>query len=193
MVGQLSDLPPEGDPRLALWLAQFAKQCLVGLGGVDRPVLQRLERGETVAHYSRSGLEPVLAALDAVQSSPTYEAVGGAARAIRSVKGVRPYRWEAWNDSLSAIAMTAQEGDPALENLGRLRERLRRGGRRSGSRIAATPLLVKGLEFDHVIIANLGKLTDPRILYVALSRARKSVTVVGASARVRLANDRPRD
>lgn len=192
MVSQLSGLPSEGDPRLAWWFAQFAKQCLVGLGGIDRPVLQRLERGETVAHYSRLGLEPVLAALEALQASPTYTDIGVAARALRAANGVRPFRWEAWNDSLTAIAMAAQGGDPVLENLGKLRERLRRGGRRSGSRIAATPLLVKGLEFDHVIIANLAKLTDPRILYVALSRARKSVTVVGASPRVRLANDRPR-
>lgn len=51
---------------------------------------------------------------------------------------------------------------------------------------------VKGLEFDHVIIANLSKLTDPRILYVAMSRARKSVTVVGSSTRVMMSNEQPR-
>lgn len=192
MASQLSGLPQQYDPRLAWWLAGFAKECLVGLSGIDRPVLQRLEHGEPITHYRRSGLEPVLAALEALQSSPTYVGLGTAARSIRPVAGVRPYRWEAWNDSLSAIAMTAQDGEPVLENLGKLRERLRRSGRRSGSRIAATPLLVKGLEFDHVIIANLSKLTDPRILYVAMSRARKSVIVVGSSTRVMLSNEQPR-
>lgn len=47
------------------------------------------------------------------------------------------------------------------------------------TRIASRTLLVKGLEYDHVVIADLNKMRDPRNLYVALSRARKSAIVVG--------------
>jgi DNA helicase IV len=52
--------------------------------------------------------------------------------------------------------------------------------------MASRTVLVKGLEYDHVIIADLAKFTDPRDLYVALSRARKSITVIGQSSRITL-------
>ena len=67
-----------------------------------------------------------------------------------------------------------------------VRDRLRHGGRGERRLIASRTLLVKGLEFDHVIIADVQNFTDPRQLYVALSRARKSVTVIGKSPILRL-------
>lgn len=42
-------------------------------------------------------------------------------------------------------------------------------------------LLIKGFEYDHVIIANIADISDACNLYVALSRARKSVTIIGPS------------
>jgi DNA helicase IV len=48
------------------------------------------------------------------------------------------------------------------------------------------PGLVKGLEYDHVVIANVGQLTDVNNLYVALTRARKSVTIVGTTDTISL-------
>lgn len=192
MASQLAVLPADGDPRLAEWFATFAKECLVGLGGIDAPVLAKLATNQGITHYSRAGLESVLSSLDELRQNPNYGQIAETARAIRAVPGVKPYRWEAWNDTLTAIAMNVDDGSPPIENLGKLRERLRRAGRKSHARIAATTLLVKGLEFDHVIIANLSKMTDPRILYVALSRARKSVTVIGGASRVTLVNEQPR-
>ena len=111
-------------------------------------------------------------------ASPTYEELAAAAAVIRQTQGLKVYRWEAWNDTREAIAMSTDNGEPAVDNLGRLR-RLRRTGRRNDNRIASRTLLVKGLEYDHVIIADLSKLRDPYNLYVALSRARKTVTVLG--------------
>ena len=89
------------------------------------------------------------------------------------------YRWEAWNDTREAIAMSADNGEPAVDNLGRLRNRLRRTGRRNDNPVASRTLLVKGLEYDHVIIADLSKLRDACNLYVALSRATQRLTTVG--------------
>lgn len=186
MRGQLQALPTEGDRQLAWWFANLAKACVVGLSGLDAPVLGRLAKGEGIAHYTRSGIEPVLVALDRLRESPTYAQLATAAAAVRSTKGLRVYRWEAWNDSLEAIAMTAENAEPAADNLARVRDRLRRTGRRNDNRIASRTLLVKGLEYDHVIIADLSKMQDPCNLYVALSRARKSVTVVGGSSRIAL-------
>ncbi|RZL83557.1 MAG: hypothetical protein EOP32_07100 [Rhodococcus sp. (in: high G+C Gram-positive bacteria)] len=187
---QLEVLPAEGDPRLALWFAGFAKECIVGLSGIDVAVQSRLAKNQGILHYTRPGIEPVLAALDQLRMNPTYSQLADTADAVRQTAGLRVYRWEAWTDTREAIAMTANSGEPAVESLTRVRERLRRTGRRSENRIASRTLLVKGLEYDHVIIADLNKMRDPRNLYVALSRARKSVVVLGASSRIYLANDR---
>lgn len=186
MRAQLQNLPAEGDPRLAHWFANFAKACVIGLSGVDAAVLGRLAQGQGITHYTRAGIEPVLVALDELRQTPTYEQMATAAQVIRTTPGIRVYRWEAWNDTREAVAMTAVNGEPAVENLARVRDRLRRVGRRNETRIASRTLLVKGLEYDHVVIADLTKLRDPCNLYVALSRARKSVTVLGPSSRITL-------
>lgn len=182
----LTTVPPSGHPALASWFARFAKGCIVGLSGIDATVLARLNQGQTVSHYQRNGIEPVLAALDALLANPTYEQLVTTATTVRSTPGLRVYRWEAWNDTREALALTVTNGEPPLDNLARVRDRLRRSGRRNESRVASRTLLVKGLEYDHVIIANLGKMTDPHNLYVALSRARKSVTILGSTSRIRL-------
>lgn len=161
MRSQLATLPTEGDSALALWFARFAKACTVGLAGVDGPVLGRLGRRQSISHYQRSGIEGVLVALDALLAHPTYEELANVAAVIRQTPSLKVYRWEAWNDTREAISMAADNGGSAVDHLARLRDRLRRTGRRNENRIASRTLLVKGLEYDHVIIADLSKLRDP--------------------------------
>ncbi|WP_431025628.1 UvrD-helicase domain-containing protein [Halomonas sp. H5] len=183
---QLESLPHEGDQQLARWFAAFAKSCLVGLSGIDTAVLRKLEQGQGIIHYTRPGLESALRVLDRLRQNPTYTELALAAKEIAATKGLRIYRWEAWKDTCEAISMTLENGESVVDNLTRVRDRLRQVGRRSGTRIASRTLLVKGLEYDHVVIADLSKMRDPCNLYVALSRARKSVTVLGASPRIML-------
>lgn len=184
MRAQLQTLPDQGDYHLASWFASFAKECVVGLAGLDAPILGRLQRNQSITHYSRAGIEHVLTAVDQLRLNPTYGQVVATAQVIREDERLRIYRWEAWNDTREAIAMTAENSEPAVDNLARRRDRLRRTGRARHNRIASRTLLIKGLEYDHVVIADLNKLRDPRNLYVALSRARKSVIVVGRSSRI---------
>jgi hypothetical protein len=184
MRDQLGDLPASGDPRLAWWFARFSKACIVGLAGLDSPVLSRLVQNQGIVHYTRAGIESVLAALDELRVTPTYVQLLTTAAMVRKTNGLSIYRWEAWHDTFEAIRMTAENRESAIDNLARVRDKLRRTGRRNANRIASRTLLVKGLEYDHVVIADLSKMEDPCNLYVALSRARKSVTVLGRSSRV---------
>lgn len=48
-------------------------------------------------------------------------------------------------------------------------------------------LLIKGLEYDHVIVTNVADISDACDLYVALSRALKSVTIIGPNPLVTIA------
>jgi hypothetical protein len=189
MISSLRDLPSTDNYLLADWLARFAKKCAVGLAGIDRPVLTGLQANQPVTHFKRDGLESVLASLDALRSSPSMTLLLKAATVIRSAPGIKVYRWEAWADTLRAIENSLTSEFTPLEELGRVRDRLRRSGRRPSARIASRTLLIKGLEFDHVIIADLNKMRDPRNLYVALTRAKKSITLIGSSPRITLRDD----
>lgn len=186
MIEQLDALPAENDVSLALWLARVAKKCFVGLTGLDATVKRRLEKGHTISDLKRDGLEPVQAALDGLIASPVYAQLRISASTIRATPGLALYRQEAWEDTFRAVARSVEDGSSPRDALAAVRDRLRHGGRGDRRRVASRTLLVKGLEFDHVIIANVQHFADPRQLYVALSRARKSVTVIGDSPRLQL-------
>ncbi|ANP73043.1 hypothetical protein PA27867_2091 [Cryobacterium arcticum] len=177
MVSFLTRLDAAEPANYAALLARFAKQCFSGLGGLDRAITDKLSRGATIGHLSRPGLASVQGALDAVMEAPTYESVTRAMRTIGAVRAIRLFKREAWNEVRKAID-TASSGDvTAVGALSNIRDALRRTGRHPSHRVVSRTLLVKGLEYDHVIIANAGLLTSSRNLYVALSRARKTLTV----------------
>jgi len=92
------------------------------------------------------------------------------------------YRKELWEE-MQNVLRTYRTGkfesyeDTAwyIRNLSRIR------GGRTGNRIVSRTLLIKGLEFDHVIIANADTLDDPKNLYVAMTRCKYSLTILSKS------------
>lgn len=56
-------------------------------------------------------------------------------------------------------------------------DRRRHLGRRVPNRVVSTPLLLKGLEFDHVVLTHVDEFTKMETLYVAATRAKKSLTI----------------
>lgn len=100
---------------------------------------------------------------------------------------MRIYRREAWRDGLRAIeaCLDTAEKSP-VDNLAKVRGRLRHSSRNISLRVVSRTLLVKGLEFDHVIVSDLQRMNNHNHLYVAISRAKKSVTLIGSSASVKL-------
>lgn len=61
MAKHLAELPDEEDARLAFWLALMAKNCFVGLAGLDGTLQERLEKGRIVSDLKRKGLQSVQA------------------------------------------------------------------------------------------------------------------------------------
>lgn len=70
--------------------------------------------------------------------------------------------------------------------LAKARDSLRHAGRRERRRIISRTLLVKGLEYDHVIIADAGNHAEVNDLYVALTRARKSIHILATGGSLTL-------
>ncbi|HEX8604140.1 MAG TPA: UvrD-helicase domain-containing protein, partial [Pseudoduganella sp.] len=89
----------------------------------------------------------------------TFAEGNGAAQLMRlfALARKRPrwriFRGEIWRDAERAIAeVDAGRCDTMTEAAGVVRQRMTNSGRRLPNRTVSTPLLLKGLEFDHVVI-----------------------------------------
>ena len=185
MSKQLQTLATLSASQYAAWLATFLKKCFVGYSGLDKPLIDKLRNGTSVVKLKRDKITATVTALDSVRESPSLISLGRAMRTIQRSKEARLYAEEAWQDTLAAIERCALDPSRTLvAELARVRDRLRYSGRTERYQIVSRTLLIKGLEYDHVIIADLRTITDACHLYVALSRARKTLTIVGASPQI---------
>lgn len=189
MVEELTNLPSDGSFELAHWIAQLAKKCMVGLAGIDAPILAKLQRNQSVAGYKRDGIADIQTKLDELMANPTYDKLLETAEFIAQHSVTKLYRWEGWRDTITAIRFSIEHRTTPLAELAAIRDKLRHAGRKPFSRVASRTVLVKGLEYDHVIIANATNMLDPRNLYVALTRAKRTITVISPSRYLTLAND----
>ncbi|MFV8246853.1 UvrD-helicase domain-containing protein [Mycolicibacterium peregrinum] len=191
MMDRLSELEGSQPAQFALWLAHLAKACFVGYSKLNQTVLNRLQKGTTVSTLKRPGLERTLAALDTVLSNPTFETLSTSMHTIGAAKEAQLHSREAWNDMATALGHCGPEtGRSPKDELSRVRDRLRHSGRPPAGRVVSRTVLIKGLEYDHVIISDLDRLTDHCNLYVALTRARKSITIIGRSPTITVTETR---
>lgn len=191
MIDALTKLESVALEHRALWLADMAKLCFTGYANVNKTVLNRLAGGQSVGDLTRPGLEQTLATFDQVRTDPSFAVISDAMRHIRSAHEAQLHSREAWTDIAAALERcgTNPAQSPVIE-LGRIRDRLRHSGRAPAPRVVSRTALIKGLEYDHVIIANLERITDHCNLYVALSRARKTLTVIGKDNTVAITETR---
>lgn len=87
------------------------------------------------------------------------------------------FRKELYYEMLRILREGLRTGSPLKEIMINVRENTRRIGRKLYSRVIARTVLIKGLEFDHAIILD-AHLFDHKNLYVALTRASKTVTII---------------
>lgn len=193
MVEALRELESMSPSQYAIWLAGLAKKCFGGHSKLkfNDTVLNRLKKGQTVSSLTRRGLERTLAALDGVLTDPTFLRLGTAMRDIQAAKELQLHSREAWNDIAIAVERCGSDTERSpKDELGRVRDRLRHSGRRPAGRVVSRTVLIKGLEYDHVIISDLDRIADHCNLYVALTRARKTVTMIGKTAAITVSETR---
>lgn len=93
------------------------------------------------------------------------------------------YRSELWRDCERAVAdLQSGRVGAMIEATATVRQRASNSGRKLPRRTVSTPLLLKGLEFDHVVIpdaAHFGRerQAQAKLFYVAISRATQSLTI----------------
>ena len=115
---------------------------------------------------------------------------GNGAEAVTQMFGLarrRPrwklYRNELWRDAeRTATEVSAGRTETMTAATLNIRQRVSNSGRRLSKRTVSTPLLLKGLEFDHVVIPDATHFANERqaqakLFYVAISRATRSLTI----------------
>jgi DNA helicase-2/ATP-dependent DNA helicase PcrA len=149
--------------------------------------MRKLDDGESPSAEESSLLEAIKAPMAAL-------AVDGPRAALevlllsRKLPRARLHRQELVRDLERAIAeLAAGRCVTMLEAAKRIRDRAGVVGRRLPKRTVSTPLLLKGLEFDHVVVPDVAhfayeRQAQAKLFYVAISRPTQSLTITGPQA-----------
>jgi hypothetical protein len=170
----------KGGAEVALAIVEFAVDCSSGIPKhISAAKRKRLGEGKSFTTRS-DDLKPAYEAVVQVRNAPTPGTVRTALDLLSKLPGVTIHCREAWSEITRSVATAMTDGCTVAEALQRTRNHTRVVGRRPTARVVSRPLLVKGLEYDHVIILN-PKNYSAQELYVALTRGSKSVTVISDS------------
>ena len=185
-----ADTVDGGKPeRVASSTLDFAKKCAANVTKtLDSAVAKKLATGKPVANLRRDGAAEALQALSRLLEDPSAERVRDALQIVSRLPGVRMYRHEAWHTVLQALAIASPTADASVRSaVEQIRNRVRVHGRAQAQRVISRPLLIKGLEYDHAVALD-ADVHSPTSLYVALTRARKTLTVISAQRTIRPAH-----
>lgn len=162
----------QGPERVTAVLG-FCAKCMTGVQ-VLNTIEAAIRRGSTSRIRKR---KIQLKALEAVGSSRDLGLVATALECIAHLEEVGLYRYELFDAMKLAATRGARTGEALPEAAWQIRNATRQSGRvQQGPQLSRT-LLVKGLEYDHVAVLGAHAM-DQRNLYVALTRASRSVLVV---------------
>ena len=122
----------------------------------------------------------ILTSMIELYHNPDIECLSKFSTAVESFPGITYKSSESWWVFKKALLLVSSKKHTKLTDaVSYLRMKERAAGRRIPKRCVSTTLLLKGLEFDHVIIPDLSEFRGNREhFYVAISRARKTVTIL---------------
>jgi DNA helicase-2/ATP-dependent DNA helicase PcrA len=168
-------------PALARAAFEFACICLTTVKVDLEKTAERIFDGRGLQQSRQYRHQEQLDALAAIVQSGSLSSVKTALGALARTPGAIKARHELFHEMLSAFREHNTGGHNSLEEAAIcVREKTRRTGRAPGHYVISRTLLVKGLEFDHVLILN-GNALDRNNLYVALTRGSRSLKVLGTS------------
>ena len=157
----------------------FAKQCMTG---ISQSLPAGTVRGEHV-HVRANTRNPEAArSANAYLAAPTTHAMARLLSEIRVAASVHVIRADLLNRTLGVLNKHVLHPELSLtEAAEKYHGEFRHKGRPvRHRRLVGTTLLVKGLEFDHAIVLDAESLSKKE-LYVALTRAARSLTIISAT------------
>lgn len=168
--------------RLVKCLVAHIEFVSTGLDAVKSKAIHKALGPDRVTFGRHQILRPFLEQLGVVYADPGLPAFCATAKAI--VEAPPDWLTVRMPASMRLIGLSRPgSGDNAIECLDAVVGRIKAGARRL-SRTVSTVHKAKGLEYDHVLIGNFSAShfgddeVSRRVAYVALSRARLSITIL---------------
>jgi len=171
-------------------VVEFACKCLTGLTICNESV-ERLANGSPYNPKKSDRLQ-LWESMQSVVKNNTLNSVRNLLEDIEALKGKHHFkRRELWREMQRVMASYAPESGKTLkETAWQIRDFARRNGRTIRyPRIIATPLLIKGLEFNHAIVLDSAQMNTAEELYVAMTRGSLTLTVLSNSEKLK--RDKP--
>lgn len=110
--------------------------------------------------------------------NPSKKGVDDIIRFFLKDVGMKPKRSEVVHSIQYCLKNYPDRDVSVYESMKRMRDSIRRGGRKIQGRCIGTTLLTKGLEFDTVIVLDAHRFEDSKNFYVAISRACKNLVII---------------
>lgn len=157
----------------------FSKKCFTGVG---KALTAGTRKGE-VAKQSKATKYPlVLHAANAYLNGPSSAHLRAFILALKANPETSAYRRDLLYRFLNVLKIHIDGvGVNLTEAANKYQSDMRHTGRPiSHRKLIGTTLLVKGLEYDHVVILDADAL-DAKDLYVAMTRGSKSLTIIGST------------
>lgn len=159
-------------------LIELLKSCMTQIGNVLARPIQHLRNGNLPdASRMRKFVNEAQALRTAIESEEAVD-FHKLIQVIEAAEGVSVFRKEFVSRLKRALLGCCVDSELSIsDSLSQVREQDRFYGKRTSGHVVGTTLLLKGLEFDHVIVVNAQQL-NKKNFYVALTRGTKSVTVI---------------
>lgn len=166
---------------LAQTAFEFGCLCLTKVKTELERTVARILDGRGLQQGRQYLYQEQLNALTHIVKAGSLASVQKALVLLARTPGATKARNELFREMLNALREYETGHHDCLEGAAiRTRNRTRRTGYALGRYVISRTLLVKGLEFDHTLILDANAL-DKKNLYVALTRASRSLVVLGTS------------
>ena len=170
--------------KRVIQLLKFAELCISRLPATVKKLGVQLDKGAAPKPRREDYLKVVHAAT-AIEASDDLLCVIQMMDAIEllneSLVFARQELWRAMKKTLREHRIAPAPVPSIRQTAWSLRNRLRYVGRKMDRGSLATPLLVKGLEFDHAVVLDADEHSEAESLYVAITRGSRSLTLVSES------------
>lgn len=169
-----------GGKRVVL-IIEFASACCTQVSTELKTIKQKFEESDKPDFSRIKNYKEIATLLTIVSQQQDFTSMIDTLNMMRKMISGFMYRADLWHSMIQALNFYKTGNYPSLyEAAWHARQRQRFMGRVEYPRIISRTLLVKGLEYDHGILLDAHQF-DRKNLYVALTRASSSLTIVSNS------------
>lgn len=166
---------------------EFVKECITSFPPDIKEIHNSYKKRRSPSLRLSSKYSTLISMINPILESDHISHIAAVLRYFLTIPGIKLYRRELYNEMYKTLTNFDQNRDKLLKSAAwRIREAARRIGRPIGFRTVSRTLLIKGLEFDHVMIPDVSYFDDAKNLYVALTRGSRSLKVLSKSRFIKL-------